>query len=73
MSVIQLTAGPESNGKNRQPLLAMPAAGSGQVTVNLIIPPLSEAENLAHVLPATRDMVYELVIVDGGSTVSAVG
>jgi hypothetical protein len=68
MSVIQLTA-----GKEHQPLVAVAAAGSGQVTVSLIIPTLNEAKNLAHVLPALPGMVDELVIVDGGSTVSAAG
>ena len=66
MSVIQPTAGPENNGKESQPLVA--AAGSGPVTVSLVIPTLNEAQSLAHVLP---DVVDELVIVDGGSTVSA--
>jgi hypothetical protein len=73
MSVIQLTAGPENNGKERQPLVAVPAAGSGQVTVSLIIPTLNEAKNLAHVLPTLPDVVDELVIVDGGSTARAAG
>jgi glycosyltransferase involved in cell wall biosynthesis len=67
MSVIQLPAGSD-NEKERQPLVAVPAAGSGQVTVSLIIPTLNEAENLAHVLPALPDMIDELAIVDGGST-----
>jgi hypothetical protein len=71
MSVIQLTAGPENNGKEGQPLVA--AAGSGQVTVSLIIPTLNDAKNPAHMLPALPDVVDELVIVDGGSTVSADG
>ena len=66
MSVIQPTAGPENNGKERQPLVA--AAGSGPVTVSLVIPTLNEAQNLAHVLP---DVVDELVNGAGGSTVSA--
>jgi glycosyltransferase involved in cell wall biosynthesis len=69
MSVIQLSAGSDNNEKERQPLVAVPAAArSGQVTVSLIIPTLNEAQNLAHVLPALPDMVDELVIVDGGST-----
>ena len=67
MSVIQLPAGSD-NEKERQPLVAVPAAGSRQVTVSLIIATLNEAENLAHVLPVLPDMVDELVIVDGGST-----
>jgi glycosyltransferase involved in cell wall biosynthesis len=69
MSVIQLSAGSDNNEKERQPLVAVPAAArSGQVTVSLIIPTLNEAQNLAHVLPILPDMVDELVIVDGGST-----
>ena len=68
MSVIQLTAVSENNGKERQPLVAVPAARSGLVTVSLIIPTLNEAENLVHVLPTLPDVVDELVIVDGGST-----
>jgi glycosyltransferase involved in cell wall biosynthesis len=69
MSVIQLSAGSDNNEKERQPLVAVPAAArSRQVTVSLIIPTLNEAQNLAHVLPALPDMVDELVIVDGGST-----
>ena len=68
MSVIQLSAGSDSNGKERQPLVAVPADGAGQATVSLIIPTLNEAENLAHVLPTLPDVVDELVIVDGGST-----
>ena len=69
MSVIQLSAGSDNNEKERQPLVAVPAAAkSGQVTVSLIIPTLNEAQNLAHVLPALPDVVDELVIVDGGST-----
>jgi glycosyltransferase involved in cell wall biosynthesis len=69
MSVIQLSAGSDNNEKERQPLVAVPAAArSGQVTVSLIIPTLNEAQNLAHVLPTLPDMVDELVIVDGGST-----
>jgi glycosyltransferase involved in cell wall biosynthesis len=71
MSVIQLSAGSDNNEKERQPLVAVPAgarAGSGQVTVSLIIPTLNEAKNLALVLPTLPDMVDELVIVDGGST-----
>jgi hypothetical protein len=76
MSVIQLTAEPETaepenNGKERQPLVA--AAGTGQVTVSLVIPTLNEVKNLAHMLLALQDVVDELVIVDGGSTVSADG
>ena len=70
MSVIQLTAEPEINSKERQPLVA--AAGSGPVTASLVIPTLNEAENLAHA-PAVPDVVDELVIVDDGSTVSADG
>jgi hypothetical protein len=62
MSVIQLTAGPENNGKERQPLVAVPATGSRQVTVSLIIPTLNEATDLAHMLPALPDVVDELVI-----------
>jgi hypothetical protein len=73
MSVIQSTAGPENNGKERQPLVAMPAAGSSQVSVSLIIPTLNEAKDLAPMLPALPDVVDELVIVDGGPTVSADG
>ena len=73
MSVIQLTAVPENNGKERQLLVAVPAAGSGPVTVSLVIPTLNEAKNLAHVLPALPDVVDKLVIVDDGSTVSAAG
>jgi cellulose synthase/poly-beta-1,6-N-acetylglucosamine synthase-like glycosyltransferase len=68
MGVIQLSAGSESNDKERQPLVAVRAARSGHVTVSLIIPTLNEAENLAHVLPALPDLIDELVIVDGGST-----
>ena len=68
MSVIQLSAATGNNGKERQPLVAMPVGGSDQVTVSLIIPTLNEAENLAHVLPTLPDMIDELVIVDGGST-----
>jgi glycosyltransferase involved in cell wall biosynthesis len=70
MSVIQLSAGSDSHGKERQPLVAVSAAAasSGQVTVSLIIPTLNEAKNLEHVLPALPDLVDELVIVDGGST-----
>jgi glycosyltransferase involved in cell wall biosynthesis len=68
MSVIQLSAGSDNNEKERKPLVAVPAAGSGQVTVSLIIPTLNEAENLTHVLPALPDVVDELVIVDSGST-----
>ena len=71
MSVIQLTAEPEINSKERQPLVT--AAGSGPVTASLVIPALNEAKNLAHVLPALPDVVDELVIVDDGSTVSADG
>ena len=67
MSVIQLSAGSESNGKERQPLVAV-TAGSRQVTVSLIIPTLNEAKNLTHVLPALPDVVDELVSVDSGST-----
>ena len=73
MSVTQLTAGPENNGKERQPQVYVSAAGSGQVTVSLIIPTFNEAKNLAHMLPALPDVVDELMIVDGGSTVSADG
>jgi hypothetical protein len=73
MRVFQLTAEPENNGKERQSLVAEPAAGSGQVTVSLIIPTLNEAKNLAHALPASPAAVDTLVIVDGGSTVSAAG
>jgi glycosyltransferase involved in cell wall biosynthesis len=72
MSVIQLSAGSENNEKERQPLVAVPAAragsGQAQATVSLIIPTLNEAKNLALVLPTLPDMVDELVIVDGGST-----
>jgi glycosyltransferase involved in cell wall biosynthesis len=72
MSVIQLSAGSDNNEKERQPLVAVPAAragsGQAQATVSLIIPTLNEAKNLAHVLPTLPDMVDELVIVDGGST-----
>ena len=68
MSVIQLTAVSENNGKEWQPLVAVPEARSGLVTVSLIIPTLNEAENLVHVLPTLPDVVDELVIVDGGST-----
>jgi hypothetical protein len=71
MSVIQLSAESDKNRKERQPLVAVPAAKSGQVTVNLIIPRLNEAKNVAHVLPAVPVMVDELVIKDGGSTGSA--
>ena len=71
MSVIQLTAEPENNGEERQPLVA--AAGSGPVTASLVIPTLIEAKNLAHVLPALPDVVDGLVIADDGSTVSAAG
>ena len=67
MSVTQLTAGPENNGKERQPQVDLTAAGSGQVTVSLIIPTFNEAKNFAHMLPALPDVVDELVIVDGGS------
>ena len=67
MSVIQLSAGSESNEKERQPMVAVPA-GARQVTVSLIIPTLNEAENLTHVLHALPDVVDELVIVDSGST-----
>jgi hypothetical protein len=42
MSVIQLSAGSD-NVKERQLLVAVSAAGSGQVTVSLIIPTLNEA------------------------------
>ena len=73
MSVIQLTAGPDNNGKERQPQVAVPAASSAQVTVSLTIPTLNVAKNLAHMLPALPDVVDELMIVDGGSTVSADG
>ena len=66
MRVIQLTAEPENNGKERQPLVA--AAGSWPVTASL-----NEAKNLAHVLPALPDVVDELVIADDDSTVSAAG
>ena len=72
MSVFQLTAEPENKGKGRQPVAAEPAAGSGQVTVGLIIPTLHEAKNLAHALPALLG-VDELVIGNGGSTVSGAG
>jgi len=70
MSVIQLSAGSDNNEKERQPLVAVPAARARteQVTVSLIIPTLNEAQNLGHVLPTLPDMVDELVIVDGGST-----
>ncbi len=51
----------------------MPAASSGLVTVGLIISTLNQAKLLAHMLPALPDMVDELVIVDGSSTVSAHG
>ena len=51
----------------------MPAAGSGQVSVSMLILTLSEAKNLAQVLPALPGVVDDLVIVDGGSTVSAAG
>ena len=71
MSVIQLSAGSDSIEKERQPLVAVPAARSGQVTVSLIIPTLNEAKNPAHLLSGLPDMVDELVIVDGGSTVAA--
>ena len=54
MSVVQLSAGSDNNEKERQPLVAVPAAGSGQVTVSLIIPTLNEAKNLPHVLPLYR-------------------
>ena len=68
MSAIQLSAGSESNDKERKPLLAVPADQSGQVRASLIIPTLNEAQNLGHVLPALPDTVDQLVIVDGGST-----
>jgi hypothetical protein len=42
MSVIQLSAGSGDNEKERQPLVAVPAAKSGQGTVNLIIPTPNE-------------------------------
>jgi hypothetical protein len=71
MRVTQLTAGPRNTGKERQPLVAAPAAGFGQVTVSLTTLTLNEAKNLAHVLPTLPDVVDELVIVDGGSTVRA--
>jgi glycosyltransferase involved in cell wall biosynthesis len=51
----------------------VPGACSGQVTVSLIIPTLNDPKNLAHMLPALPDVIDELVIVDGGSTVSADG
>jgi hypothetical protein len=73
MSVIQLTAGPEIQVKERQPLVAVPAAGARQVTVSLIIPILDEVNNLARLLPALPDVVDELRIVYGGSTGSAAG
>ena len=67
MSVIQLSAGSESNEKERQPLVAV-TAGSRQVRVSLIIPTLNEAKSLTHVLTALPDVVDELVVVDSGST-----
>ena len=73
MRAIQLTAGPENNGKERQPVVVVPAAGSGPVTGSLIVPTLNEAKNLANLLPALPGVVDELMIVDAGSTGSAAG
>jgi glycosyl transferase family 2 len=37
-------------------------------TVSVVIPVLNEAENLRHVLPRIPSDVYEVIVVDGGST-----
>jgi len=36
--------------------------------VTVIVPALNEAENLPHVLPKIPDSVFEVILVDGGST-----
>jgi peptidoglycan hydrolase-like protein with peptidoglycan-binding domain len=36
--------------------------------VSVVIPTLNEAENLPHVLPRLPEEVYEVILVDGGST-----
>jgi len=40
--------------------------GSPQVSV--VIPALNEAKNLEHVLPGLPDGLFEVVVVDGGSS-----
>jgi glycosyltransferase involved in cell wall biosynthesis len=46
-----------------------PAAAPGQgCRVTVVVPALNEAENLPHVLPHIPSSVYEVVLVDGGST-----
>ena len=73
MSVVQLSAGSDNNEKERQPLVAVPAAGSGQVTVSLIIPTLNEAKTSRMCCRLYRTWSKSWMIVDGGSTVSAAG
>ncbi len=47
-----------------------PIAGQDReaVSVSVVIPTLNEAKNLPHVLPDIPDWVFEIIIVDGGSS-----
>jgi glycosyltransferase involved in cell wall biosynthesis len=45
----------------------LPAAGSSDPRVSILIPALNEARNIPHVFSRLPDDVFEVVLVDGGS------
>jgi glycosyltransferase involved in cell wall biosynthesis len=44
------------------------SSGAGRPRVSVVIPTLNEAQNIEHVLSTLPDDIFEVVVVDGGST-----
>ncbi len=70
-----MESGTDGASRRRQLKYQVDEARAGSLTplavdprVSVIVPTLNEVDNLPHVLPQIPEWVYEVVLVDGGST-----